>query len=209
MMPFYGKTPNEAAGQLSRWLALAHGVKQSLNSLYPSHNPDGRRDCAILTSVSDLPRRHSFATLAVPQYVADARRRRCLSMAGKRYSRRRTAAKAPLPRRRSRPGARSQTATGGRLTAEELVASMRAVGRYARAESDSSRIGELRADAQTVGGARPPHERALRGRSRPRGDRRHQRDRPRRARLLSDLHGPVGQAGRRRRLDAQPEHAWL
>lgn len=28
LMPFYGKTPGEAAGQLSRWLALAHGVKQ-------------------------------------------------------------------------------------------------------------------------------------------------------------------------------------
>jgi hypothetical protein len=26
LMPFYGKTPDEAAGQLSRWLALAHGV---------------------------------------------------------------------------------------------------------------------------------------------------------------------------------------
>jgi tartrate dehydratase alpha subunit/fumarate hydratase class I-like protein len=24
-MPFYGKTPREAAGQLSRWLCLAHG----------------------------------------------------------------------------------------------------------------------------------------------------------------------------------------
>ena len=24
-MPFYGTTPDEAAGQLSRWLALAHG----------------------------------------------------------------------------------------------------------------------------------------------------------------------------------------
>jgi hypothetical protein len=24
-MPFYGSTPVEAAGQLSRWLALAHG----------------------------------------------------------------------------------------------------------------------------------------------------------------------------------------
>jgi len=24
-MPFYGKTPHEAAGQLSRWLYLAHG----------------------------------------------------------------------------------------------------------------------------------------------------------------------------------------
>jgi hypothetical protein len=24
-MPFYGTTPKEAAGQLSRWLALAHG----------------------------------------------------------------------------------------------------------------------------------------------------------------------------------------
>jgi hypothetical protein len=28
LMPFYGKTPDEAAGLLSRWLALAHGVKQ-------------------------------------------------------------------------------------------------------------------------------------------------------------------------------------
>jgi len=28
LMPFYGKTPHEAAGQLSRWLALAHGVKR-------------------------------------------------------------------------------------------------------------------------------------------------------------------------------------
>jgi hypothetical protein len=27
LMPFYGKTPDEAAGQLSRWLAIAHGVK--------------------------------------------------------------------------------------------------------------------------------------------------------------------------------------
>jgi hypothetical protein len=27
LMPFYGKTPGEAAGQLSRWLALAHGIK--------------------------------------------------------------------------------------------------------------------------------------------------------------------------------------
>lgn len=25
LMPFYGKTPGEAAEQLSRWLALAHG----------------------------------------------------------------------------------------------------------------------------------------------------------------------------------------
>ena len=24
LMPFYGKTPDEAAGQLSRWLALLH-----------------------------------------------------------------------------------------------------------------------------------------------------------------------------------------
>jgi hypothetical protein len=28
MMPFYGKTPDEAAGQLSHWLALAHGIKR-------------------------------------------------------------------------------------------------------------------------------------------------------------------------------------
>ncbi len=28
MMPFYGRTPDEAAGQLSHWLALAHGVKR-------------------------------------------------------------------------------------------------------------------------------------------------------------------------------------
>ncbi|HEX6973332.1 MAG TPA: hypothetical protein VF147_02960 [Vicinamibacterales bacterium] len=28
-MPFYGKTPDEAAGQLSRWLLLAHGQTRS------------------------------------------------------------------------------------------------------------------------------------------------------------------------------------
>ena len=27
-MPFYGKTPHEAAGQLSRWLSLAHGTSR-------------------------------------------------------------------------------------------------------------------------------------------------------------------------------------
>jgi hypothetical protein len=27
LMPFYGKTPDEAAGQLSQWLSIAHGVK--------------------------------------------------------------------------------------------------------------------------------------------------------------------------------------
>src|SRR5262245_31924008 len=27
-MPFYGKTPHEAAGQLSRWLLLAHGTSR-------------------------------------------------------------------------------------------------------------------------------------------------------------------------------------
>jgi len=29
LMPFYGKTPIEAAGQLSRWLTIAHGQRQS------------------------------------------------------------------------------------------------------------------------------------------------------------------------------------
>lgn len=28
LMPFYGKTPDEAAQQLSRWLAIAHGLRQ-------------------------------------------------------------------------------------------------------------------------------------------------------------------------------------
>src|SRR6476619_180318 len=28
LMPFYGKTPVEAAGQLSRWLAVLHGQPQ-------------------------------------------------------------------------------------------------------------------------------------------------------------------------------------
>jgi hypothetical protein len=27
MMPFYGSTPDEAAGQLSRWLAIANGQR--------------------------------------------------------------------------------------------------------------------------------------------------------------------------------------
>ena len=30
MMPFYGKTPEEAAGQLTAWLALAHRRQASL-----------------------------------------------------------------------------------------------------------------------------------------------------------------------------------
>jgi hypothetical protein len=29
LMPFYGKTPNEAAKQLSHWLAVAHGQAKS------------------------------------------------------------------------------------------------------------------------------------------------------------------------------------
>lgn len=29
LMPFYGRTPREAAGELSRWLALAHGQSPS------------------------------------------------------------------------------------------------------------------------------------------------------------------------------------
>jgi hypothetical protein len=28
LMPFYGKTPDEAAGQLSHWLEIAHGVRR-------------------------------------------------------------------------------------------------------------------------------------------------------------------------------------
>jgi hypothetical protein len=30
LMPFYGKTPDEAAEHLSKWLAIAHGVKTSV-----------------------------------------------------------------------------------------------------------------------------------------------------------------------------------
>ena len=30
MMPFYGTTPDEAAGQLSRWLALANGQRRDI-----------------------------------------------------------------------------------------------------------------------------------------------------------------------------------
>jgi hypothetical protein len=29
LMPFYGKTPDEAAEHLSRWLAIAHGIKHN------------------------------------------------------------------------------------------------------------------------------------------------------------------------------------
>jgi hypothetical protein len=40
LMPFYGKTPDEAAQHLSRWLALAHGQAQGrLKELAD------RRDC--------------------------------------------------------------------------------------------------------------------------------------------------------------------
>jgi hypothetical protein len=43
LMPFYGKTPGEAAGQLSRWLAIAHGVK---SPAVP--RPPGAVDCLTL-----------------------------------------------------------------------------------------------------------------------------------------------------------------
>jgi hypothetical protein len=32
LMPFYGKTPDEAARQLSRWLSLAHGQPSGVRS---------------------------------------------------------------------------------------------------------------------------------------------------------------------------------
>jgi hypothetical protein len=31
LMPFYGKTPDEAASQLSRWLSLLHGRPAAVN----------------------------------------------------------------------------------------------------------------------------------------------------------------------------------
>jgi hypothetical protein len=36
-MPFYGKSPDEAAQHLSRWLSLLHGTPQ------PAATPDPRR----------------------------------------------------------------------------------------------------------------------------------------------------------------------
>jgi hypothetical protein len=39
LMPFYGTTPDEAAGLLSRWLAIAHGVTVRVE---PVSRSDGR-----------------------------------------------------------------------------------------------------------------------------------------------------------------------
>ena len=36
MMPFYGATPDEAAGQLTRWLALAHQRTAGLPTTGPA-----------------------------------------------------------------------------------------------------------------------------------------------------------------------------
>lgn len=39
LMPFYGRTPDEAAGHLSRWLALAHGQAPSRTRAAPEPAP--------------------------------------------------------------------------------------------------------------------------------------------------------------------------
>jgi hypothetical protein len=39
MMPFYGQTPDEAAGLLLRWLMLAHGLDDDLGSVRYSPAP--------------------------------------------------------------------------------------------------------------------------------------------------------------------------
>ena len=39
MMPFYGTTPDEAAGQLTRWLSLAHQRTTAAQAAGPSQRP--------------------------------------------------------------------------------------------------------------------------------------------------------------------------
>ncbi len=86
--------------------------------------------------MSDLPRRHSFATLAVLSTLLTLAP--TLPLDGWQASQpATTAAKAPLPKvRLIATGGTISNRTGGRLTSDELVASMRGVDRYARAESE-------------------------------------------------------------------------
>ena len=39
MMPFYGATPDEAAGHLARWLTLAHGRTHVAQTAAAAHDP--------------------------------------------------------------------------------------------------------------------------------------------------------------------------
>ena len=144
-------------------LARTRARRQAiLNPRIPQHN--AAADCAILTSVPDITRRHSFASLAALSNVSDARAER-LSARGPSERPRRPA---PLPKvRLIATGGTISNRTGGRLTSDELVASMprhRAI-RPRRVGTIRQHV-ERRADARPVAGARPPHQRPLRGGSR-------------------------------------------
>ena len=83
-----------------------------------------------------MSRRHSFATLAVLSTLLTLAP--TLPLDGWHASQpATTAAKAPLPKvRLIATGGTISNRTGGRLTSDDLVASMRGVDRYARAESE-------------------------------------------------------------------------
>jgi L-asparaginase len=89
-----------------------------------------------LTSVPDITRRHSLATLAVLTTVLTLAP--SLPLDGWQTAQPATsAAKTALPKiRLIATGGTISNRTGGRLTADELVASMRGLERYARAESE-------------------------------------------------------------------------
>ena len=58
-MPFYGKTPDEAAQQLSRWLAIVHGQTAVRRAPARRHYPDSRATPELIPVISRV--RHFLA----------------------------------------------------------------------------------------------------------------------------------------------------
>ena len=125
----------------------------------------------------------------------------------------RDARRPPTPRAfgSSPPAARSPTRTAAGSRPRNSSASCRTSGATRSREFEQfTNLASSPAHARPVAGDSQAHQPAVQGRRRPRRRRRHQRHRhARRARLLPRPHRPLRQAGRGRRLDAQPEHARL
>ena len=117
-----------------------------------------------------------------------------------------------LPRSGSSPpAAPSPIVTAAASRPKSSSASMPGLDRYVRPEAEqfaNTASGAL--DPQAMARSLPAHQHAFQRRARPRRRGRHERHRyPRGDGLLPGPHGPHREAGGRRRLDAQPEHARL